>query len=281
MPLRGVGVEAAPLSVAGETSSGKASPLPLGRFCEPPLRRVSSFLTDPSDSPSVAVRLAEPIWGGMVHVGLMVHCVQLQALLERETVGNDRAAPQQLEEVCASQPRVRELLDAIWADVEVLRPGLGSPMPLLDQTGLSATCPLVAHFLGDPNKIYRDESVPSVREYLEHVAALDQLQCIAVQLRDDVCSGRHKYTAHKIALLYHGINHTKLARDVLRKRIEQHFEDVKDATEASDGEPHLPPELVEWITGLCDEVCSLIRGIPPSLRSRLEPTTQYLRYFTP
>ena len=43
-----------------------------------------------------------------------------------------------------------------------------------------------------------------------------QIAGIATQLRDDVVGGRHKYTAHKIALLYHSINHTKLARDVLR-----------------------------------------------------------------
>jgi hypothetical protein len=104
----------------------------------------------------------------------------------------------------------------------------------------------VAHYLGDPDKVYRDESVPVVREYLEHVSSLNQLLCIARQLRADVSSGRHKYTAHKIALLYHSINSSKLARDVLRRRIEEHFEDVKEATE-SEERPVLPEELRTWI----------------------------------
>ena len=276
--LKGAGAGVQPL-VTGESSGGRRtdSPLPLGRLCEPPLRRVSSFLAEPAGSPSVAVRLAEPIWSGWAHVGLLVHCVQLQALFEQETAHNDR--PQQLEEMCAARPRVRELLEAIWADVDVLQPGAQSPMPLLDASGLSSICPLVGHHLGDPDRVYRDESVPNVRESLEHVAALDQLLCIATQLRDDVVAGRHKYTAHKIALLYHSINHTKLARDVLRKRIEEHFEDVKEATETPDGLARLPPELAEWILGLCEEVRGLVRDVPPSMRTKLEPTARYLQHF--
>ena len=85
-----------------------------------------------------------------------------------------------------------------------------------------------------------------MREYLDHVSALNQLLCIAKQLRSDVEAKKHKYTAHKIALLYHAINSSKLARDVLRKRIEEHFEDVKDATETQEV-PILPDHLSHWI----------------------------------
>ena len=91
-------------------------------------------------------------------------------------------------------------------------------MPLMEATGLSAMCPLVAHYLGDPERSYRRDDVPNVREYLEHVSALNQLLVIATQLRDDVVAKRHKYTAHKIALLYHAINNTKMSRDVSRSR---------------------------------------------------------------
>ena len=107
-------------------------------------------------------------------------------------------------------------------------------MPLLDETGLSSMCPLVAHYLGDPDKVYRTDAVPAVREYLDHVAALNQLMTIAKQLADDVTGGRHKYTAHKIALLYHAVNLSRVQRDVLRKRVEEHFEEVKSATETGD-----------------------------------------------
>ena len=47
-----------------------------------------------------------------------------------------------------------------------------------------------------------------------------------------VSEGRHKYAAHKIALLYHAINTSKLCRDHLRKRIEEHFEDIKEVCTA-------------------------------------------------
>ena len=95
-------------------------------------------------------------------------------------------------------------------------------------------------------QVYREEQVPVVKEYLEHLATLDQLLCISTELRDDVAKGRHKYAAHKIALLYHAINSSKLSRDVLRKRIEEHFEDVKEATETHEA-PHLSDELTTWI----------------------------------
>lgn len=114
-----------------------------------------------------------------------------------------------------------------------------------------------------------------MREYLDHVGALNQLLRITTQLRADTAGGRHKYAAHKIALIYHAINSSKLARDVLRKRIEEHFEDVKDATEAADA-PALPDHLVHWIIGLCDEVGSLVLAVPPSMRQKVAPAARYL-----
>ena len=186
--------------------SDRASPSLLS---EPPLRRVSSFLSEPS-SPSAKVRLAEPFWSGAAHLRLLVHAVQLHTLLEAEAT---RETPRSLDEVCALRPRVAELLDELCSDAAMLHEE-ATPMPLLDESGLSSMCPLVGHYLGDPDKVYRSDSVPAVREYLDHVSALNQLLCIAGQLRDDVTGGRHKYTAHKIALLYHAINNTKMAREV-------------------------------------------------------------------
>ena len=179
-----------------------------------PLRRVSSFLEERSqDSPSVAVRLSEPFWSGLTHVQLLVHCVQLHTLLERETLDASKA-PRDLAAVCANSPRVAELIGEIDSEIGTLHPGAPSPMPLLDETALSSMCPLVGHYLGDPDTVYRTDDVPAVREYLEHVAALNQLLTIASQLRADVLAERHKYAAHKIALLYHAINSSKLAREV-------------------------------------------------------------------
>jgi hypothetical protein len=42
----------------------------------------------------------------------------------------------------------------------------------------------------------------------------------------------YKYTAHKLALLYHAVNLSRVHRDRLRKRIEEHFEEIKAATES-------------------------------------------------
>jgi hypothetical protein len=60
--------------------------------------------------------------------------------------------------------------------------------------------------------------------------ALNQLAVIASLTRQDLGTGIHKYAAHKLALLYQAVNLSKLRRDELRKRIEEHFEDVKART---------------------------------------------------
>jgi hypothetical protein len=241
----------------------------------PPLRSTSRFLEEPSTSSAVAVRTSEPFWSGQASsLQLLLRAVQLQMLLERE---GSAAAPRPLEEICASRPRVAQLLEQLFADATVLsEPGATSPVPLLEATGLSTMCPLVAHYLGDPDRVYRSDDVPAVREYLEYLGALNQLLCIATQLRDDVRAGRHKYAAHKIALLYHAINNSKLARDVLRKRIEEHFEDVKEATETQEA-PVLPPELAEWIVELCDQVAGLVREPPASFATKAAPAARYLQ----
>lgn len=242
----------------------------------PPLRSTSRFLEEPATSSAVAVRISEPFWSGQASsLQLLLHAVQLQTLLERE--GTSSATPRALEDICASRPRVAELVERLFADATVLsEPGATSPVPLLEATGLSTMCPLVAHYLGDPDRVYRSDDVPAVREYLEYLGALNQLLCIATQLRDDVRAGRHKYAAHKIALLYHAINNSKLARDVLRKRIEEHFEDVKEATETQEA-PVLPPELAEWIVELCDQVAGLVREPPASFENKAAPAARYLQ----
>ena len=64
----------------------------------------------------------------------------------------------------------------------------------------------------------------------------------------------------------------------LRKRIEEHFEDVKEATETQE-EPTLPPDLADWVVVLCEEVSGLVREVPPSLQQKLQPVHRYLSHF--
>ena len=116
--------------------------------------------------------------------------------------------------------------------------------------------------------MYRDDSIPLVKQYLEQATGLNQLLVTATALREDMRVRSFKYTAHKLALLYHAVNLSRVARETLRKRIEEHFEDVKAATEAGD-RPDLPEALVEWICRLCDEVCETVRAVPPPMQQHL------------
>jgi len=241
-----------------------------------PLRTVSPFLQR-SDSPAaVSVRLTEPLW----HVGerteLLVHCVQCHMLLEREAaLAQDETGELYIEDLCERNSRLRSLLDGLGEAARAVQPG-SDPLPLLEETGLSSMCPVVAHLLGDADEVYRNDTVFLPNEYLDHVVTVNQLACTAKQLRRDVLDRQFKYCAHKIALLYHAVNLSKVKRDMLRKRIEEHFEDIKVATESTEA-PQLGLELVSWVVELCDEIAATIREVPPSIVSKLEPLLPLLQ----
>jgi hypothetical protein len=114
----------------------------------PPLCRLSSFLEQ--EPPAVAVRLAEPFWGGDAHLRMLVRCVQLHTLLECEAV--EHSQPSRLEDICAARPRVRQLLESLCDDADLMHAG-PSPMALLESSGLACMCPLVSHYLGEPDKV--------------------------------------------------------------------------------------------------------------------------------
>ena len=116
-------------------------------------------------------------------------------------------------------------------------------------------------------QVYRDDAVPLVKHYLEQTTGLNQLLVTATQLRDDMRRRSFKYTAHKLALLYHAVNLSRMHREVLRKRIEEHFEDIKAATESD--KPTLSEELIGWICDMCDEICGMVRAVPPSMQQNL------------
>jgi len=233
------------------------SPSPLA--AQDPLRKVRSLFESSGNSP-VAVRLSEPLWHTDTGVDDLAACMQLQVLLERR--GADAGS------IAAAHPHLQPLIDQQVA---------AEPLPLMQSAGFTAVCPLVAQHLGHgPTEAVTGpdgKPVLPLSELLDHMAALNQLLVIATQLREDVQGRLFKYTAHKLALLYQAVNLSRLHRDTLRRRIEEHFEDVKSATERDGhGSPALPPPLVEWLVSLCDDICEMVRSFPPLLRDRLQPS---------
>ena len=173
------------------------------------LRRVSSHLLE-SEPSRTRSRLSEPLWGdGALRADFMVRASQLNAILEREV--SESGSVDSLDTVCARSPRARELLDALHAAAAALHHP--SPLSLLEESNLALMCPAAAHFLGSPDVVYRDESVPLLHEQWEQLGALSQLACVAAQLTADMDAGRHKYCAHKLALLYHAAVHLARLRD--------------------------------------------------------------------
>jgi len=182
----------------------------------PPLRTVSSFLEAASPEVVVPVRLKEPLWRTGARVDLLVACMQAQMLLERAYHGSGITCT--VDEVYAAHPRVHALLARVCEAAATLQPG-PSPLQLLEDTGLAAMAPYVAQLLsGGAFGAHAREHVPAAHEYHEHAAAINQLLTISQQLSRDVSTGVHKYTAHKLALLYHAVNLSKFRREELRRR---------------------------------------------------------------
>ena len=130
----------------------------------PALRRVSSHLLE-SEPSRTRSRLSEPLWGdGALRADFMVRASQLNAILEREV--SESGSVDSLDTVCARSPRARELLDALHAAAAALHHP--SPLSLLEESNLALMCPAAAHFLGSPDVVYRDESVPLLHEQTEH-----------------------------------------------------------------------------------------------------------------
>ena len=182
----------------------------------PPLRKVSSFLEAASPEVVVPVRLKEPLWRTGARVELLVACMQAQMLLERAYHGSGITCT--VDEVYAAHPRVHALLVRICEAAATLQAD-PSPLQLLEDTGLAAMAPYVAQLLsGGAFGAHAREHVPASHEYHEHAAAVNQLLTISQQLSRDVSAGVHKYTAHKLALLYHAVNLSKFRREELRRR---------------------------------------------------------------
>ena len=81
---------------------------------------------------------------------MMVRCIQLHTVLECETTEHAQAA--RLEDICAQRPTVRQLIENMCDDADVLNAG-SNPMALIERSGLACMCPLVGHYLGDPDKV--------------------------------------------------------------------------------------------------------------------------------
>ncbi|KAL3928811.1 MAG: hypothetical protein SGPRY_002232, partial [Prymnesium sp.] len=184
----------------------------------PPLRHVSLFLEE-EPSP-VACKLSQPLWNSSGPLRMLIHTVQLQTLLEAQ----DSAEPRSFEEICSASPGIQELVDEICNDSEILHAG-SSPTALILRSGLAGMCPLVGHHMIDSEKVYTDASISTLQKYLDQITGIHQVLTSALHLQEDVKTHNFKYTAHKLALLYHAVNSSRTQQDVLRKRIEEHFED--------------------------------------------------------
>jgi len=199
-------------------------------------------------------------------------CMKLQVALERFVALGSGGG---FEEACASNPLVGALALQLMQTAG-LPPNASTGLlaERLESANLACMYPLVACYLGDREREYKQKGVTVAHEAYDHMCALNQLIVTASLIQLDLKKGTHKYAAHKLALLYQAVNLSKVRREELRKRIEEHFEDVKTATD------HLPsaisPDLVDWLARICADIVSFVHEGPSSLPQKLMPALRFL-----
>lgn len=143
-----------------------------------PLRRINDFLMDGTDGESspargspVPVRLAEPMWRGGQGSGLhfIAACMKLQVALERFVALGSGGG---FEEACASNPLVGALVLQLMQTAG-LPPNASTGLlaERLEAANLACMYPLVACYLGDRDRDYRQKGVPVAHEAYDHMCA--------------------------------------------------------------------------------------------------------------
>ena len=132
---------------------------------------------------------------------------------------------------------------------------------------------------GEKHQQHRKRRSPGW-DYFDRVAAVDRLRSCAARLAADARDPtRAKYLAHQLALVYQCVNAARGESKALKKRIEDRFEEVKNATEqpagggAGEGETGgaLPREMAEWIEAIAREAEATALALPPGMTEKLGP----------
>lgn len=83
-------------------------------------------------------------------------------------------------------------------------------------------------------------------------------------------------TRSEPALLQQCINHVRGEARQFKKKIEEHFDEIKTITEAS-STPELPLDKRQWLKGLTKNIKETVGQFPPQISQHLAPTTAALR----
>lgn len=149
---------------------------------------------------------------------------------------------------------------------------------VLNSSGLSAMFPKVMERLelSCNTSINSDsdgdalEKLTPFKDYLQHMAHLQQVVAMAQQLQEDVGTANHKYMAHQIALLYQGLSAPGFKTLPYKKRIEQQFDDIKKTTEQAQV-PQLNERQKVWLQETTAEVLAAALDLAGPASAPLHP----------
>ncbi|KAK3543867.1 hypothetical protein QTP70_030051 [Hemibagrus guttatus] len=186
-----------------------------------------------------------------VALDMLCLCSQLDLLVRAQVHQGKSKLDMSPEELEAFQNHGAKIIDQMKLCLE----HLPKPAPLLedylDIAGLSLVFPRVEVYIIHGSPVDMLER-PALDGYFPHLGRLNQLLRFSQQLDNDVKHlGRHKYIAHKLAVVHQVLNsfNDVFSLSAIKKDIETNFRQIKMSLVAEEGstqEPQLPAQYISW-----------------------------------
>ncbi|XP_058248878.1 uncharacterized protein si:ch211-218d20.15 isoform X2 [Hemibagrus wyckioides] len=208
-------------------------------------------------------------------------CGQLDLLVRSQVHQGQSKLDMSPEELEAFRNQGAEIIDQMKQCLE----HLPKPAPLLedylDIAGLSLMFPRVEVYIIHGSPVDMLER-PALDGYFPHLGRLNQLLRFSQLLDNDVKHlGRHKYIAHKLAVVHQVLNSFKdvFPLSAIKKDIETNFRQIKMSLVAEEGsiqEPQLPAQYISWVSQVTQSLISAISSLPEELTEEISPVMSFV-----
>nr|XP_032827221.1 uncharacterized protein LOC116952203 isoform X2 [Petromyzon marinus] len=215
---------------------------------------------------------------------ILALCFNLDLLIRTELQQQQSSLETSPIESDAFQAEAADVLEKITRTLQHLPPPVPELEDYLDSRGLSLFFPRVEVYIIHGRPVDMLEQ-PPLDDYFENVCRLNQILVLSQQLQGDVYQlNRHKYIAHRIAVLYramHQMGDVALLA-AYRRDVEARFPRIKaclSVEEPGKGPPPtLPDHHAKWLLQLTSGLVKSLLSLPYELSEGLSPAMAMLSH---